>query len=840
MIFIYMARLDEKNSKCILNLMSLYKVISNYYSDILDTINTVYVQNGKDFDIAYSKLNGLVLIKKLASMSNRLQSLQDSDLNYWKTQQKTYTFYFATLIVIIVSIFSGFITFAGFKIAQILSDKELPSKMRWFEIFKTLILYLTMFFIVFSVLFILLKNLKWAIDRAKKQQEKNKEDFKRFRDLMFGTGTGTYVMILLNYIGLIEKGKTAEATSILNNMKTELKRLQKKSGGTVVDKDKLQEYVSVMDSLNETTINNVGSFSQLLSDMQANLKNFFDNGNGYYKLKLEVVSSSNILTLREIKRVMNYYYFLTLKKSTDQNMELSNKNKEKILNQLVIQPVITISISSLMSNQKKYLNTVDEIARNLVPYQIDLSKYSKFVLDGITSGAQEVAQEVAQEGTQQVAQEGTQQGTQQGTQDLNKAKSDFINDFFKRLNKEVYIKQQTSLKNLISSTGSNDIRFYSPDEFIDNLNDMSFNDFDEGLEIQYLTDTMNMFYRRISDAKDKNSMDDINYNGNKSGDLYKHFIIIFIIAIVLGWCYYLLTWIQDFMIMWYANGKREIEEGKTKGLYDDIGIPIKGNNQAESESKEAKRGKLKYDVRKVNTQYYVNSIIKLIIPTACVIFFISLIYSYAQKQYEVFNYNKDVIEENTSMFMKSTNDVFMKIKELKPKISEPLQRIGDQSKIPDEEKFELFRLIKEMIDRFEKCNYIMEAAKNKFPFPYAEISADIFMLFALIGGLIYVTTSFKPFKKGSELFTIKKRRGDLELGIVAGDESIEKELEEDMLCHNNEVETIIFTLKIIFFLLVFIFLLFYSMKVLSSSTEFGTGIYNSSYFDESRCYGAGY
>jgi hypothetical protein len=495
-------------------------------------------------------------------------------------------------------------------------------------------------------------------------------------------------------------------------------------------------------------------------------------------------------------------------------MELSNKNKEKLLNQLVIQPVITISISSLMSNQQLYLNTVDDITKNLVPYQIDLSKYSKFVLDGITKG----------------------------TKDLNKAKSDFMNDFFKRLNKEVYIKQQTSLKNLISSTGSNESRFYSPDEFIDNLNDMVFTDFDEGLEIQYLIDTTNMFYHRISAAKDNKSMDDINYNGNKAHDLYMKFMILFIGAIILGWVYYLLTWIQDFQIMLYANGEREIEEGKNQGLYEktDDAKPVKGNTPAEVESNEAKRGKLKYDVRKVNTQYYVNSIIKLIIPTACVLFFISLIYSYAQKQYEVFNYNKNVIEENTSMFMNSANVVFMKIKELNSNISEPLQRIGDQSKIPDAEKFELFRLIKEMIDRFEKCNYIMEAAKNKFPFPYAEISADIFMLFALIGGLIYVTTSFKPFKKGSELVTIKKRRGDVALGIVSNDESIQKELKEDMLCHNNEVETIIFTLKIIFFLLVFIFLLFYSMKVLSSSTEFGAGIYNSSYFDESRCYGPGY
>ena len=39
--------------------MALFKVVSNYYTDILDTINNSYVKNGKTFDSAFNNLNKL-------------------------------------------------------------------------------------------------------------------------------------------------------------------------------------------------------------------------------------------------------------------------------------------------------------------------------------------------------------------------------------------------------------------------------------------------------------------------------------------------------------------------------------------------------------------------------------------------------------------------------------------------------------------------------------------------------------------------------------------------------------------------------------------------------------
>jgi hypothetical protein len=272
-------------------------------------------------------------------------------------------------------------------------------------------------------------------------------------------------------------------------------------------------------------------------------------------------------------------------------------------------------------------------------------------------------------------------------------------------------------------------------------------------------------------------------------------------------------WYENYQIIQYANGERE----KQKEVIDDY--------------------KKKLDVKRVNAQYIVNAYIKLLVPSIGIGFFLTLVYSYYIKQSDVLEYNKGIIEDNTSSFMASINDVYSKINDLDTKIKNPLTRIGDLSEFKDDDKFELFSLIKDMLSKFEKCNYIIEAAKNKLPFPYAEISSDIFMIVIIIIAIIYITTSFNPGTNFSKMFRYKKTRNEISSGEVIPDKAIESELKQDETCNSNEVDDIIFTLKIIFFTVVIIFLIFYSTKVMASTTEFQAGIYNSSYFDNNRCYG---
>ena len=83
--------------------MALFKVVSNYYTDILDTINNSYVKNGKTFDSAFNNLNKLTLIKQLANTNIKMERVQFSTISYWQTQVKTYKTYQAFLSIIIIT-----------------------------------------------------------------------------------------------------------------------------------------------------------------------------------------------------------------------------------------------------------------------------------------------------------------------------------------------------------------------------------------------------------------------------------------------------------------------------------------------------------------------------------------------------------------------------------------------------------------------------------------------------------------------------------------------------------------------------------------------------------------
>jgi hypothetical protein len=767
--------------------MALYKIVNNYYTDILNTINNAYINNNNDFNKAFDSIDPLYLMKKIAGIVVRLKRVQEADIRYWKSQGKTFKLYFMILLLILIIVFGGLIFwFFKFKKPEIKNDSNIPDNRKGFEYAKNLILYLIIFMVVFTLIFVILENLLWAIKRTKAQIEKNVDDFKKFRDLLLNNKNGAIVEKAYQYIGEVDRGHTSVANNILKTMETVISYIDPSNTLDSVDTTVSIKYIDTLKKINSLNINSIADFKLLLEDTRENLRNFYNDGNGYYELKKLVVSSSNVLTMREIKRVLNFYYFLSIKKSTDQNIEISDQNTQKLIKQVIIDPIINVSIHTLMSNQIEYLNLIDNISKKLVPYQIDLNKYSKFINDSIIKD----------------------------TKNIDKNMTDFISELYKRLNKEIFIKQQTSLKNLMGSNNNNDSKFYNPDDFINNINDMVYADLIEGLEIVYLNDIITLFYNRITIAKDNKSMDDVFYSGTKIMNINYNFIMLFNGTLILGAIYYVVIWYQNFDIVRDAN-KNRLEELKTKGINE---------------------GSPEYiETDKANIHYATNAIIKLAIPLLLVFFLGSLVFSYVAKQRDILNYNKNMIEENTSSFMSSVNDVYTKIKKLD--IKNPLTRIGDLQDVKDEDKFELFSLIKDMIDKFEKCNYIIEASKGKLPFPYAELSSDIFVILIIIIAILYLTTSFKPASKFVDMLKLKEQRHNIANGVIIADESMLEELQEDELCNLNDVNDIVFTIKVIFFIVIFIFLLYYSSQVLMSSYDFEGAVYNSSYYDQNKCYG---
>lgn len=815
--------------------MALYKVVSNYYTDILDTIrkacNDKYPgdiePSIEKVGIAIESIDKLYLIRKLSSVVVKLENLKKSQIEYWKTQSKTYTLYIIILMSILIIAFIVLCFTAYTEYQEIKKIQKFDTLTDISKVFVRTLIILGVIYTLYSMLSI---NLKWARDRAIAQKNKIDEEFLKFQDILFSSDNGKILILFLKAVGYSQLNNELEASVFLNNIKninsnsyyTQFINDQSNQG---VITNEMKDLISGKISTDQNS-----NASKIIPDIVKNLKQFYDNGKGYYNLKLEVVSSSNILTFREINRIMNYYYFLTLKKSTDQDLELSKNNIQNLITEIIINPIITSKGSDaigstsgiyyLMTNQPDYLKMINKIASDIMPYNIDLSKYSEFIINALSSKL---------------------------TGTVTAEQTTFITNLFQLLNKEIYIKKQASLGNIMPNNIKNASRFYSENEFITNLDEMVYLDLSEGMNIQYLEDIMSNFTERINLRKEKKSLDDLHYEDDKFQAIYRRFILLFMIIICLIFVYFIISWLHDLQVLRAGNDERSLYTQQKIAEYEEKRIKAMEqlkNTQTESMKTEAIKTieSVTSEIKKLvedstNTHYGVNLFIRLLVPAGLFLFLISIVYSKYIRTSDINKYNQEIASSNTSEFLASIKQLNKMFKvEIDPAINNKLTHIKDLTQITDPQKFIFFDLAKNMIDKFEKCNYVREASKTKFPFPYAEVSIDVFMLIITIIGVVYISGSFAPGATFNDIIALKKIRNQVNDGIIQLDSSLKEQLIKHEQEHSDNIQVIIISIKVIFFAIIIMFLVYYSMKVLSSSSDFQAGIYSSKYYDNSETY----
>ena len=69
------------------------------------------------------------------------------------------------------------------------------------------------------------------------------------------------------------------------------------------------------------------------------------------------------------------------------------------------------------------------------------------------------------------------------------------------------------------------------------------------------------------------------------------------------------------------------------------------------------------------------------------------------------------------------------------------------------------------------------------------------MFFAIFGGIVYLTTAFKPGEKFSQIMSWKQQVSDLEIGIISQNPDQIKKIHEYIKCHDFDMDNIVFTLK---------------------------------------------
>ena len=365
---------------------------------------------------------------------------------------------------------------------------------------------------------------------------------------------------------------------------------------------------------------------------------------------------------------------------------------------------------------------------------------------------------------------------------------------------------------------ANDQRFLDLDQFIEEVDKITYNDLKVGLNYEFYSDILDRFYFAVNNAiyskggTGNKGSKDIYFQSEKKFLLGKVALIFTIVT---------LGFIQIYHLVWTANEKKFYDKAKAISLHPEA---IKGMNKS--------------NVKELERDYadeYVNIWMKRLIPIAANVFFICLLISIYNKNKAKYTFNKETIDGNTSELRSSLNDMRTMFDELDDKISQSqrLQSIKNISQIGLDEKTSLYNHLKVIIDKFEKCNYVLASAKNDIPFPYTEVIIDGFMLFAIATCVLFVVGKINPLQRIKEIKVLNKLKEKGE--YMDSDAGFADDLITRAACHDSDIDTIMFTLKIMFFMFIVMFLIFYSSKVISSTSEFQWGIYNSVYFEESMC-----
>ena len=359
-----------------------------------------------------------------------------------------------------------------------------------------------------------------------------------------------------------------------------------------------------------------------------------------------------------------------------------------------------------------------------------------------------------------------------------------------------------------------DRRFASIHDFTNKLSNISFNNLKLHLNTEYFNYIITEFYKTVSNEvnQESNSIKNIYLTQSNKFKIWKKTIIMVMVILGLIWVYYVIVLIQEF-----KKDKERLSELLKK---------------ANASSGTDRENELK-DYFKEEKTVWMFFWFKLLIPTCFIVFLMAMIKSYQQKAYAAFSFNKEIIETNTNDLSNALSDLTYIIQSIK--VPDPNQPIGKN--IPLIQINELYEKMHIIIDRFEKCNYIIESQNTNLPFPYTEIIMDAFMLLAVF---VCITTIYVKLQPLSRLFTIKdlnELKKDTEVANAVKLGQIKTEVNNLRDCHDADVESIYFTLKILFFLFIVMFLIFYTTKVINSTSDFEQGLYNSRYFTDNTCYG---
>lgn len=365
---------------------------------------------------------------------------------------------------------------------------------------------------------------------------------------------------------------------------------------------------------------------------------------------------------------------------------------------------------------------------------------------------------------------------------------------------------------------ANDARFLEIDQFIEELDKVTYVDLKVGLNLEFFGDILDKFYFAVNNSiysrggSGDRTTKDIYFVANKRMKLASVALNFSIVIIVLCLVYHIMTITRKFNDYRMAKAMTFSEESVQK-------------------MKDADKLDLKRQYREV----YLNLWMQACIPVAFAVFFICLLQSVYKKAQAKAKFNKETIDTNTSELRAALQDLRVLFEELDGKVAVNQRNtvIKNLTLLGVEEKTTLYEKLKIVIDKFEKCNYVLASGSNDLPFPYTEVIIDGFMVAVIVLCIFWVLGQINPITRIREIKTLNQLKEKGEVASTTYEWGSQMVAKAD--CHDSDIDSIMFTLKIMFFIFIVMFLIFYATKVLTSTSEYEFGIYNSMYFEESIC-----
>jgi hypothetical protein len=356
------------------------------------------------------------------------------------------------------------------------------------------------------------------------------------------------------------------------------------------------------------------------------------------------------------------------------------------------------------------------------------------------------------------------------------------------------IKTQKSLKQKTLGSNADELRYVEVHDFVTNIDKINFNTFVESLELMKLKQT-------IASLGVDNAGDIAESFGNREYAL-RLSVFGFYIAIVLSVLGFSMYGIQT-----YKNlQKNDVPSVSTTSLDKVLGDNV-----------------------------ILTSLMKFGIPLSAVVLILSIMNSYIVKQRVEIGFDKERMRDNTDAIKAKVDKLTETLDSMKRDI--PLDAQGNTiasiELISQTDKVQLYEMIKSLLISYDKCNYIIGNNQQQLPFPYAEVIGDGLMIAVLAGTLYIVISRFAPIERVIELKDLIEYKQTAV--TMVNDPSFIKEIQAKIGCHENNVETIMFTIKAIATTAIILFFIIYSVKVSGASKVYKHGLYNSSRMQNSQC-----